>query len=403
MMILLPILFVLLLALPDLYIWFVFVRGSVSAGWSVAYWIPTALACATIVWWIAGSHSEGSIRLFFSLLMCVAVPKAAFVLVSLAGRGIGLFVPRAAAVGNAVGLGLALLVCGAFAYGLARGWKRLQIKEITLVSNALPAAFDGYRIVQLSDLHVGTFGGDTTYIRQLVERIDSLHPDLIVFTGDLVNASADELDPYGDLLSQLRAPDGVYSVLGNHDYCTYRRYDTPDGAARDLAELKRRQRAFGWELLLNENRTIRRGADSIVLVGVENIGRPPFPSRGNLSQALRGTADGSYKILLSHDPSHWRREILPRSDIRLTLSGHTHGMQLMVFGLSPIRWSYPEWGGAYYTDDGRVLFVSLGAGGTVPFRFGAWPEINLITLRSREVPECFSAGSRGFSLQRTKG
>lgn len=384
MMILFPILFVPLLVLPDLYIWFAFVRGSLSTAWSVAYWIPTALACATIVWWIAGSHSEWLIRIFFGLLMCVAMPKAAFTLVSLAGRAIGMFAPRAETIGNAVGIGIAILVCGAFAYGLARGWKRLQVKETTLVSPALPAAFDGYRIVQLSDLHIGTFGSDTTYIRQLVERIDSLHPDLIVFTGDLVNASADELDPYGDLLSQLRAPDGVYSVLGNHDYCTYRRYDTPDGAARNLAELKRRQHAYGWELLQNEHRTIRRDADSIVLIGVEHSGRPPFPSRGDLSQALRGVAKGSYKILLSHDPSHWRREVLPQSDVQLTLSGHTHGMQLMVFGFSPIRWSYPEWGGAYRSDDGRTLFVSLGAGGTVPFRFGAWPEINLLVLHRAE-------------------
>lgn len=379
-MILFPILFLLLLVLPDLYIWFAFVRSIAPPVWSAAYWIPTAAACLAIVGWLAGSHSEWMIRLFFGLLMCIAVPKALFTVVSLVGRAFGRFVPGAGNIGNGLGLLLAVVVGGAFVYGLTRGWKRLQVKETAIVSTDLPAAFDGYRIVQLSDLHIGTFGGDTAYIRQLVERVNTLQPDLIVFTGDLVNASADELDPFGPILSQLRAPDGVFSILGNHDYCTYRRYDTVDGAARNLDDLKRRQRAFGWDLLLNEHRTIRRDTDSIALVGVENAGRPPFPSRGDLSRALQGIDGGTYKILLSHDPSHWRREVLPASDVQLTLSGHTHGMQLMIGNFSPVRWSYPEWGGLYREDE-QQLFVSLGAGGTIPFRFGAWPEINLLTLR----------------------
>lgn len=381
-MILFPLLFVLLLLLPDLYIWNTFVRGAIPAAGSIAYWIPAALACATVIAWFAGIHTDWTIRLFFGLLVCVALPKALFTLVSLVGRGIGTFAPHAATVGNTIGIGLALLVCGAFLYGFVHGWKRLQTKEIEIVSADLPAAFDGYRIVQFSDLHIGTFGNDTTYVRRLVERIQHLHPDMIVFTGDLVNASTEELDPYGSLLSQLRATDGVFSVLGNHDYCTYRRYDTDDGAAFNVAELKRRQRAFGWDLLLNEHRTIRRGSDSIVLVGVENDSQPPFPAHGDLEAALQGVAAGSYKILLSHDPSHWRREVLPGSDIQLMLSGHTHGMQLKIGRFSPSRWSYPEWGGLYHDNEGRTLFVSLGVGGTVPFRFGAWPEIDLITLRS---------------------
>lgn len=378
-MILFLVVFILLLLLPDLYIWFAFVRETAPACWSTAYWLPTALAFAAAGAWVAGCHQEWLIKLFFGLLLCIAVPKLLFTVISLAGRGIGSFVPYASTVGNITGIVVGAATCAAFVYGFTHGWKRLEVKEVALASSRLPAAFDGYRIVQLSDLHLGTFGSDTGFVRELVGRVNALQPDMIVFTGDLVNNSPGELDPFLEILPQLKAPDGVFSILGNHDYCTYRHYDTADGAARSLAELKRLQRSFGWNLLLNGNRMIRRGPDSIVLIGVENDGRPPFPSRGDLTEATEGIPDDAFKILLSHDPSHWRREVLPATDIDLTLSGHTHAMQLMIGGFSPARWSYPEWGGLYRHGE-QTLYVSLGAGGTVPFRFGAWPEINVITL-----------------------
>lgn len=374
------ILFLLLLTLPDLYIWLTFVRGIAGGWWTIAYWTPTVLAFAALGCWLGGVWPEGTVRLFFGLLMCIAVPKAVFAFFSLAGRGIGLIAPQAGAIGTTLGTIAAVAVCAAFYYGFARGWKRLVIRETTVVSAALPPAFDGYRIAHLSDLHVGTYGSDTTYLSRLVDRVNGLQPDLIVFTGDLVNISSDELDPFLDVLSRLQAPDGVYSVLGNHDYCIYRRLDRPHEAARDCAVLIDRERSMGWDLLLNEHRTIRRAGDSITLIGVENDGRSPFTSRGDLPRAMRGVPEEAFKILLSHDPSHWRREVLPASDIQLTLSGHTHAMQLKVGGLSPSRWSYPEWGGLYRAGE-QQLFVSLGVGGSVPFRFGAWPEVDLLELR----------------------
>lgn len=379
------VLFLLLLTLPDLYIWLTYVRGVAGGRWTIAYWAPTALAFVALGCWLGGVWPEGSVRLFFGLLMCIAVPKAVFALFSLVGRGVGLFAPQAGKIGTVVGIVAAVGVCIASYYGFARGWKRLVIRETTVVSAGLPPAFDGYRIVHLSDLHVGTYGKDTTYLSRLVDRVDGLHPDLIVFTGDLVNLSSDELDPFLGVLSRLRAPDGVYSVLGNHDYCTYRRLDRPHEAARDHAVLIDHERAMGWNLLLNEHRILHRGRDSFALIGVENDSRPPFPSRGDLPRAMRGLPEGVFKILLSHDPSHWRREVLPASDIQLTLSGHTHAMQLKVGRFSPSRWSYPEWGGLYREGD-RQLFVSLGLGGAIPFRFGAWPEIDLLVLQ-RESTE----------------
>lgn len=380
MMTLFLILFLLLLLLPDLYIWFAFVRGVAGGGWTILYWTPTVLALVALGCWLGGVWPEGTVRLFVGLLMCIAVPKAAFSLCSLAGRGVGLLVPHAGRVGTVVGIVAAVGVCATSYYGFARGWKRLELRQHSIALAGLPAAFEGYRIVQLSDLHVGTYGSDTTYLSRLVDRVNGLRPDLIVFTGDLVNTSAEELEPFVGVLSQLRAPDGVYSVLGNHDYCIYRRLDRPHEAARDRAVLIDRERAMGWDLLLNEHRTIRRGGDSIALIGVENDGRSPFTSRGDLPRAMRGVAEGAFKILLSHDPSHWRREVLPASDIQLMLAGHTHAMQVKIGGFSPVRWSYPEWGGLYREGE-QQLFVSLGVGGSVPFRFGAWPEVDLLVLR----------------------
>ena len=185
------------------------------------------------------------------------------------------------------------------------------------------------------------------------------------------------------LAGGLRARDGVVSILGNHDYMSY--HDWPSEAARqaNLAQLVRRQRDMGWRLLLNDNVVVRRGADSIAIVGVENDGLPPFPQRGDLTRAQRGVEQAGFKVLLSHDPTHWRRSVLSTTDIDLTLSGHTHGMQLKIGGFSPASWFYDEWGGFYY-DGGRALHVSLGAGEVLmPFRLGAWPEVNVITLRKK--------------------
>ena len=248
------------------------------------------------------------------------------------------------------------------------------------LSPHLPAAFDGYRIAHISDLHLGTYGRDTAFVHRFVGRVNALRPDAVLFTGDLVNVSAAEAEPYVGLLARLSAPDGVTSVLGNHDYCEYGRYATRDGALRQRDMVVEYEREMGWQLLRDSSVVVRRGADSIALIGVENTGRPPFPARGNLKKAMCGLQEGIFKILLTHDPSHWRSEVLPATDIDLTLSGHTHAVQLRIGGFSPARWVYPEWGGLY-VEGGRALHVSVGVGGTVPFRLGAWPEIDIVTLR----------------------
>ena len=369
------------LILPDIYISAIFIRGTL---WRLLWWMPTAAALAATAAFLGGFNPQWIIRLLFFLLLCVALPKLIFCIFSAVGHAAAMApalagMRRAADIAGAV---LAAAVAAVFVCGFTFGWKHLAVHRTTLRFADLPAAFDGYRIVHFSDLHVGSFGSDTRFVRRLVERINREEPDAVAFTGDIVNSSYEELAPFGSLLSQIRARDGVYSVIGNHDYSEYNRWPTRDGAARSLAEIERAERFYGWHLLMNESRVVRRGGDSIAFVGVESTGRPPFPSRGDLPGAVAALPDGVFKVLLSHDPSHWRAEVLPGSDVDLMLAGHTHAMQFRLWGFSPSAWTYDEWGGAY-DEGGRKLYVSTGAGGTAPFRFGAWPCIDVITLKRK--------------------
>lgn len=372
---------VLLVILPDIYIWSIFVRGNQYL-WSVLYWFPTVAIFGMMALGMAGYYQDWLMRLFFILVLCVSVPKFLFSVISLAGKSIGFFWPYAGNIGNAAGIAVAVLVTGAFIYGFTAGWKRITVKESHLVSKDLPLTFQDYAIVHLSDFHIGTYNSSPETVEKIVNQVNAINPDVIVFTGDLVNSSPDELDLFMETLSRLRAKDGIFSILGNHDYCEYHHYDTPDGASKNLEELKKREKELGWQLLLNEHQIICRGTDSIAIIGVENDGAPPFLSLADLPRATDGLSKDMFKILLSHDPSHWRRAVLPETDVQLTLSGHTHAMQLKIGCFSPSMWTYPEWGGLY-TEQERMLYVSTGTGSNVAFRFGAWPEINLIRLSNK--------------------
>lgn len=266
------------------------------------------------------------------------------------------------------------------AYGFFFGWRHLVVRSATCTSPLLPQAFDGYRVVQLSDIHIGTFLRNRSFVDKMVRAVNAQRPDLVVFTGDLVNVSAQEIIPFQHALKQIQARDGVFSVMGNHDYCEYVEDKSESNIRKNQTVLRYLEQKIGWRLLMNEHVTLQRDGASIELVGVENISRPPFPDYGDLEKALEGTVAGTFKILLSHDPSHWRRDVLRNTDIALTLSGHTHAGQFSLGRFSPAKWAYSEWGGKY-TEDGAMLYVSTGIGGTVPFRFGAWPGIDVIQLK----------------------
>lgn len=260
-----------------------------------------------------------------------------------------------------------------------------DIKEVTLEFQNLPENFDGYRITQFSDLHLGSYAGDTTYVSQLVDVINKLNSDIIFFTGDLVNRQTDEAYPFTNVLSKLKAHDGVCSILGNHDYGDYKKWKSPEEKIENNLDMARLQARIGWKLMNNCATTVTRGNESIAIIGVENWGEPPFSQYGNLKMAYPDLKDDKFKILLSHNPKHWRGEVLSMSNIDLMLSGHTHAMQmeLDLFGLrlSPAAWIYPEWGGVYRQQE-QVLYVNIGIGEVaIPARLGATPEITVITLK----------------------
>lgn len=353
-------------------------------------WLPNCMLLAALSFMAFGESYTAEADAWKGRLLvwtlCVVVPESlTAMLLALAA------LPRrrwprcsralAALAWSVGGASLALMVCGA-----TFGYRHIVVKDFEHVDATLPAAFDGYRIVQLSDLHLGTLHAHPEVVQAIIDSVNAARPDLVVFTGDLVNYRSDELDGFADALRAIRARDGVVSVMGNHDYAQYYRHASPADSLADIRRLQDGQRAVGWRLLLNDNVVLRRGADSVAVVGVENDGLPPFPALADLPRAQRGLTEDCFKILLSHDPTHWRRSVVPETGIRLTLSGHTHGMQFMLGGFSPAAWFYPEWGGAYRTADGRTLYVSLGTGEVLlPFRIGAWPEINVITLRRPRV------------------
>lgn len=271
----------------------------------------------------------------------------------------------------------------AWIYGTVVERNRFRTEEVEIASESVPAAFDGYRIVHISDMHLMSFAGREGALQRAVDKINALEPDMIAFTGDLVTMGPEELDGLQDILSTLQAKDGVYSILGNHDYSEYRRWDSQQAKREALEELKRREGEMGWRLLLNENEAIVRGEDKLSVIGVENIsGNRSFRTYGDLQKALK-SADGEYKILLSHDPTHWRAEVVGKSDIDLTLSGHTHAMQISLLGWSPASLMYDEYRGLY-NEGNQHLYVNVGLGQTaVNARFGAAPEITLITLKHK--------------------
>ena len=276
-----------------------------------------------------------------------------------------------------------LLIWGAVLYGYYVGFEELRIRNIEYASSDLPASFDGYRIVQFSDAHVGPYGTDRQWLLQrAVDSINALKPDVIVFTGDLENLHPDELRPQLSVLRQLHAKDGVFSVLGNHDYPTY--LDCDDTTKSLLVSFtKQYERQMGWRLLLNEHQTIRRDSDSIVIAGMENWGTLKRMPRKDVKKTMEGVDKSAFVLMLQHDPTAWRQKILPECHAQLTLSGHTHGGQVSLFGWSPASLTYEEWGGLYQ-EGSRALYVSTGLGSLIPFRLNLPGEIVVITLKVKK-------------------
>lgn len=270
-----------------------------------------------------------------------------------------------------------------FLWGTYIGFQQLEVVHVEFSSKDLPAAFDGYRIVQFSDAHVGTYTGRRQAIlKRAVDSINAQNADMVVFTGDLQNKEPDELKEHMPLLSSIKAKDGVYSVLGNHDYTMYLNTEDSYIISRNMGLIESMQMDMGWRPLLNTWWRVQRDSARIIVAGMENDGEGRYPQLGDVNAALRGVSRKEFVIMLEHDPTSWRRKILPHCHAQLTLSGHTHGGQFSLLGWSPASLAYKEVSGLYRAGD-RALYVSKGLGGVIPFRFGTSGEIVVITLKKQ--------------------
>lgn len=287
---------------------------------------------------------------------------------------------------DSIFLGLASLPFAAFIYGMLKTAYDYQIWRVDVPIKNLPQALEGITIVQLSDIHAGSFS-EIEPLRAAVNKINEIKPDIFVFTGDLVNNKASEYQPYIDIFKDIRAKNGQFSILGNHDYGDYIEWDTEELKKENFDTLKSYHKASHWDLLCNEHRIIDINGEKIALIGVENWGaKMHFTRQGDLKKAYSGVENISTKILLSHDPSHWDAEVRTYfQDIQLTLSGHTHGMQFGVenkwLKFSPVQWFYKQWAGIY-TEESQNLYVNRGFGFIgYPGRVGIRPEITVLTLK----------------------
>lgn len=290
-----------------------------------------------------------------------------------------------------LGIAVLIIMLIAILHGIFWGKFNYQVNKITYEHKRLPASFNNLKIVHISDLHIGSFIGYEDQLKRAVEVINAQDPDFVFFTGDIVNNTAEELHPFIDILSKINSRHGNFSILGNHDYGDYADWESEEKKNENLEKLIRYHAQSGFTLLLNESYVSHLNGDSIAIVGVENWGNPPFPQHGDLSKSLKELNNPVFKILLSHDPSHWREEVLGKTDIALTLSGHTHGMQFGLniagFRWSPVKWKYKEWYGEYLEGE-QTLIVTNGLGFIAfPGRVGSPPEINVITLVKKQIED----------------
>jgi len=291
---------------------------------------------------------------------------------------------------STIAIGLAAIPFAGLLYGMYKGRYNFRVLRYTLYFEDLPDAFDGYRISQISDVHSGSFDNKEK-IQYGVDLLKEQESDMVVFTGDLVNNMASEMDNWKTMFSEINAPDGVFSILGNHDYGDYHKWENATAKKNNLDKLKQTHAEMGWNLMLNENRFIEKDDQRIALVGVENWGAG-FKQVGDLEKAGQGVDENDFKILLSHDPSHWEQEVKKHpKKYHLTMSGHTHGMQ---FGIeipgwlkwSPVQYRYKHWAGIY-EEAGRYINVNRGFGYLAyPGRIGIWPEISVIELKKGSKP-----------------
>lgn len=375
-------LIVLVIVLPELYFEWYRRKRRRRQTWKrrVLNWIPEAgMLVYTIFLAVCKNFVPDDMRITYVYLLIIGlyvVPKALYALCSMVGLACKRLTRSRYNWGNLVAFFLVLLSWYITIYGSTLGFRKLEVRHVDLYFNDLPESFEGYKIVQFTDAHVGSLlGNDIRQLQRAVDSINAQKPDLIAFTGDLQNLRPQELYPVQDILAGLSARDGVVSVLGNHDYSEYIDED-PVIEVANCREMISRQRQWGWHLLLNEHTAVHRDKDSIVIAGEENLERP---ARADFAKTMAGVGERAFVVMLQHDPRAWDRYIKSDKRVQITLSGHVHGGQVALFGFRPssliLKRDY-----GLFVEDNRVLYVSSGIGGLIPFRFGVSPEIVVFTL-----------------------
>ena len=399
--------FIIIYTLIDLYA-LQAIRTLTKNFWITAIYLLVSLVVIVSLYFLLNSNSsthfsQPPISYLFGLLLVLIIPKL-LVIIFMFGEDIirllsgfyfkiftsekSFYIPSRRKFISTLALGVAAIPFTTLLFGMIKGKYNFKVLKYELEFADLPDAFDGFTMTQISDIHSGSFDNKNK-INYAVDLINKQKSDVILFTGDLVNNVADEMDDWKELFSSLSAKEGVFSVLGNHDYGDYVRWNNNEEKIKNLNKLKKIQSEMGWNLMLNENFFIERQNQKIVIIGVENWGENGFKQAGDLDLACKNVNDNDFKILLSHDPSHWKT-IVKNDDrnFQLTLSGHTHGMQ---FGIeipnwikwSPVKYRYENWAGIY-EEKGRFINVNRGFGFLgYPGRVGIWPEITVIKLRKK--------------------
>ena len=381
---------ILIIVLSDLYIDMHYFRKRYPLAWwqRLLWWLP----CISMVIYTCAMASIRDFapnnltwqNTYIFLLGLFVGPKAIFALTSFVGSIVRKYIIRTNRNwGHYIGILFGCFAVGTFIYGLTYGVSNIQVKHVDLYFKDLPKSFDGYRIVHVSDMHLGTFNGwRSKILKAEMDSIEKQKADLICFTGDLQNIRPEEVEQMASLIRQPMK--GTISVLGNHDYTEYIKGDAKEKAAQEARLVNAEEQVLGWTLLRNQNTRITTPAkESIYICGTENDGKPPFPNYSDNQKAMKGIGPNSFVIMLQHDPSAWRRSILPKTKAQLTLSGHTHGGQMQLFGWRPTSIRQPEDNGLY-EQDGRYLNITAGLGGLVPFRLNMPNEIAVITLHTKK-------------------
>lgn len=403
--------FSLLFLLIDIYVFQAIL--TVSKNWSplwksaarFGFWIPTVLSIGALLWWTFDDPYKysanfrnwvitGLVATYFSKIFGVLfifiddIQRGVRYVIQYFQKGSNSNLPGEAITRSdflmKTALAATAVPLGAFAYGIISGAHDYRIRRVTLNLPNLPKSFDGIRIGQVSDIHSGSFWNKTA-VKGGVEMLLKEKTDLIFFTGDLVNNQASEVKEYLPIFEKLRAPLGVFSITGNHDYGDYMKWESAEAKQKNFMNVVNANKQMGYDILMNENRIIEQGGDKLAIIGIENWGTK-FSKHGKLDEAYRGTDEAAVKLLLSHDPTHWDAQVRPMyKDIDATFAGHTHGFQFGVeianIKWSPVQYVYKQWGGLY-KEDNQYLYVNRGFGYIgYPGRVGMPPEITVFELK----------------------